>query len=331
MTEHSNHGPAMTQYLLGSLPEAEAERLDELSIIDPEFAAALSVAERDLIDSYVHGELEGSALAQFRSHYLASPLRRERVEFAEALQIFVEKNSAAVVESDRTDRNAKHDRVRWFPALSLFKQRWAWQWSLAAATVLLLIAAGWLGIENLRLRQHALQAEARRTELLQREQALEKEVAAQHTANSDSEQELARLRGERERLDQELAKAKSGGTVEPARSEATVALVLAPPLRGTAQIPNVSLRSGTGFVSIQLQLEAADYPAYRIALIDPAGSHTLWRSGDLKARGKSSAKVIGVKFGAALLKRQNYILRVTGIPESGGAEIVSDYAFRVSR
>jgi hypothetical protein len=46
----------MRQYLLGSLPGDEAERLDELSVTDEAFAEALSVAERDLIDAYVQGE-----------------------------------------------------------------------------------------------------------------------------------------------------------------------------------------------------------------------------------------------------------------------------------
>jgi len=55
----------ITDYLLGALPEAETERLDELSLTDDDFIRRLKVAENDLVDAYVKGELSGGALAQF--------------------------------------------------------------------------------------------------------------------------------------------------------------------------------------------------------------------------------------------------------------------------
>lgn len=81
----------ITQYLLGSLPEAEIERLDQLSITDDEFAEALRAAEHDLVDAYAKGELVGAPLEQFESLYQASPARRERVRFAQALQATAER------------------------------------------------------------------------------------------------------------------------------------------------------------------------------------------------------------------------------------------------
>ncbi len=51
---------AITQYLLGALPEEEAERLDELSFTSDEFAEALRAAEKDLVDAYLQGELTGT-------------------------------------------------------------------------------------------------------------------------------------------------------------------------------------------------------------------------------------------------------------------------------
>ncbi|MFN2493080.1 MAG: hypothetical protein ABR501_09385, partial [Pyrinomonadaceae bacterium] len=79
MSKQAYDDQTVTQYLLGSLPEAEAERFDELSFTDDEFADALMAAEKDLVDAYVQGELTGAELEQFKSHYLASPLRREQV------------------------------------------------------------------------------------------------------------------------------------------------------------------------------------------------------------------------------------------------------------
>src|ERR1700737_2971919 len=93
MSNSTDQNQVITQYLLGSLPEGESERLDELSVASQEFAESLSASEKDLIDAYVQGELSGSMLAQFESHYLASPIRRGRVEFAEAFQVFAKKQT----------------------------------------------------------------------------------------------------------------------------------------------------------------------------------------------------------------------------------------------
>jgi hypothetical protein len=76
---------AVIQYLLGSATEEQTELLDRLSVADEDFAARLKAVEDDLVDAYVRGELAGEMLERFRTYYLASPLRREKVKFAETL------------------------------------------------------------------------------------------------------------------------------------------------------------------------------------------------------------------------------------------------------
>src|ERR1700722_18106227 len=78
----------LLRYLLGSLPEEEAERLDELSVVDDAIAWRLSAVENDLVDAYVGGQLSGGDLAEFKKCYLSSPRRLQKLEFAEALSSF---------------------------------------------------------------------------------------------------------------------------------------------------------------------------------------------------------------------------------------------------
>jgi hypothetical protein len=317
---------AIAQYLLGALPESDTERLDELCVTDDEFADALEIAEKDLVDAYVQGELTGADLERFKSHYLTSPLRREKVEFAHAFQVFAEKNAAAQAVKMPDQAREKPKASGGFSLLSFFTApRLAWQWGFAAVALVLLIAGGLLVFQNLRLRQQMTQTQARRDELLQREQNLQKEIQAQRSASSQTEQELARVRDERERLEQELKKRAAQSPDEGN----VVSLILTPPMRGAGQLPTVSIKTGTSVVAMQLQLEAADYSAYRVALIDPANNQTLWRSGNLKPRAKGERKAIGVSFSATLLKPQNYILRVSGLTAGGSTEIISDYPFKV--
>ena len=43
----------LIRYLVGRASEEEAEQLDELSVVDEEFAIRLRAVEHDLVDAYV--------------------------------------------------------------------------------------------------------------------------------------------------------------------------------------------------------------------------------------------------------------------------------------
>src|SRR5262245_30770877 len=86
----------LTRYLLGLLPDEEAQRFDEASIVDDEVAMRLRVVEHDLVDAYVTGTLAGSTLEQFQSQYLASPRRRQYQAFARRFLGAVDRAHASV-------------------------------------------------------------------------------------------------------------------------------------------------------------------------------------------------------------------------------------------
>lgn len=129
----------LVRYLLGSLPEDQTERLDELSVSDDDFVWRLRAAENDLVDAYLHNELSGETLERFRSFYLSSAHRREKVKFAEALL--------------GLGSQEKQILRGWFAAPLTIPR-----WGIAAALVL----AGVLLYENGRLHDQALEAERER-------------------------------------------------------------------------------------------------------------------------------------------------------------------------
>src|SRR5207248_54871 len=208
MSKRTYNNQTINEYLLGSLPEAESERLDELSFTDDEFAEALRAAEKDLVDAYVQGELGGAALERFKSHYLSTPRRRGKVEFAQALRLLSEKETAhaAGVRAEAADDSAaKRKGSGWFSALSVFASaRPALRWGAALAAIALLVAGVWLAFENARLRGQLSQTQARQDALVRREQELQKELEGRREAAAQTEQELASASEERERLEQEL-------------------------------------------------------------------------------------------------------------------------------
>jgi hypothetical protein len=319
MSEAKYNEQTLTDYLLGVLPEAEAERCDELSVSDDAVAAAIGAREKDLVDAFVRGELSGQMLERFTSYYLASPVRRERVAFAQAFQDFAERNRARVQSEGAR-------RPGWFAALTtLLAPRPALQWGLVAGVLIVLLAGGWLFVGNLRLQRQISQSQIRRDELQQREQALQKQLDAQQAANQKAEQELAQVRAERERLDLELKKQAP----QPADQTIIASLILTPGLRGTGQMQTLSLPTNSGRVAFQLNLEPNEFVGYSVVLIDQSNHQTLWHSGKLRAHSGASGKTIGVNLSSVLLKPQTYVLQVSGVSANGSAEVMSDYPFKV--
>ena len=352
MNEKKYSNQAITEYLLGSLPEREAELFDELSIVDDEFAADLNCAENDLVDAYVRGELTGARLETFESRYLASAVRREKVNFAQALQGLAEKVAAQTNEENSAEKTVdlqtKPNQTRngFFSARNIFALPPfpIAQWAFAAAAIALIIVGGWLWVENARLNRQANDIQAKRDELLQREQDLQNQLQTERSANSAAQAELAQTSEERARLEQELERAQTLAqqrAIEQARAPkptpappappklSFASFVLLPPMRGVDnQIQTLAIPAATDYVATQLQLEFADYAGYRVALVEQSGDKNLWQSGKLKAKNKGENKTLNLQFPAHLLKSQIYSLRVSGINPDGKTEVVGDYSFR---
>lgn len=334
----------IVQYLLGSLPEAESERLDELSIADDEFAVALSAAEKDLVDAYVQGELTGAALENFRRYYLASPLRRDRLDFAQAFGVLAESNvnaeDASAGEESPKAPATRQKRPGWFAGRGFFTTpRLAWQWGFAVAAIVFLVAGSWFLAENMRLRRQISQTQVRPGGPGTQEQELQNELERQRQVVANTERELARVREERERLEAKLKQQTTESQVassertanqqRPSTRGSIASFILTPQMRGVQQLPTVSIPAETERVSMQLQLEPNDYSAYQVALIDQTGTRTFWRSRQLKAQATADGKGLSVTLPASLLRSQAYALRVTGIAPGAGSEVVSDYPFRI--
>jgi hypothetical protein len=118
----------LVRYLIGSLDEQDAERFDELSVSDDEFAGRLRTVENDLIDAHARGELSAEMRAGFEAHYLSRPGRMERLRFAEAWA-FRQSRAAS------TNAAAPVRDFRYRPARRIF----VWPLGVAAAIVVVVL------------------------------------------------------------------------------------------------------------------------------------------------------------------------------------------------
>jgi cytoskeletal protein RodZ len=322
MTEQKYGDDLITQYLLGSLSEADTERFDEMSICDDHFADLLRAVENDLVDAYVQGELSGVKLEQFKSHYLAGPMRRAKVDFSQAFHSLVEPKRAETIQGGTLPAAAENEKHRaWFPGLAFpRKRRLALQWSMALAVLILVVIGGWLVFENQRQRQQLAQRQAEQNSVLDREQQSRPTITPADTGTREAEQTRT----------QDQTNKPEPPREQPQSSSSSIAsFVLTPQMRGAGQLQAISIPPETGYVSMRLELEPNDFPAFRVALLDRSNDQTLWRSGQLKARVRSNVKTLDISFSARLLTPKVYVLRVTGVKGAGVSEIIGDYPFRV--
>jgi hypothetical protein len=300
-------------YLFGRLPQAEIERLDELSVTDDEFAARLDTVENDLVDAYVRGDLSASSREEFQTLYLSTVKRREKVTFAESLYSLEGKHAGqATVQATSS---------WWFGLFTL--PRLALAGGLA-----MLLAISFLMVDNLHLRNGMSQAKMDRELLQQRERDLLSRLDDERASGAKTAKELEQVRQSLASLESNSA-AKSSAAGLLASPLRVAAFVLSPQLRGAAKMPDLSLPQGTTRVDLLLDLESDDFPRYRVMLKNSGSDRVLWRSGRLQSVTKGQASTLSIGLPVNLLKPGVYQLEVTGTPASGGVEFVSSYVFRI--
>lgn len=307
--EPSRSDKQLIDYLLGLLPEDEADRLDEASIADDAFAARLRDVENDLVDAYIVGALSQARRTEFEAFYLASPRRREKVEFARRFLTAVDRTAASAAPAPVAVRPRRYIRC--------------WQ----AAAAVLLVACGALMFQNLRLRTAMNDATQKLASSAQREQTATRELEEARAVVVQPP--VVSAPANPATLEKGPSPVARGGDSAPAR--VPVAIVLLPQTRSVGPLPTVAVARGADRVAFELRIEMNDFDRYEVALKDPITNRTLWRSGKLSASSHDGAFAVRVGLPARLLDKQRYVFELSGIAETGQVEVSGNYLFQVDR
>src|SRR5262245_59841703 len=177
--------PRFIRYLVGDLPDAEQAELERQYFDDPAVVDRLSQTESRLLDDYARGQLPEDLRERVARRYLAHPVRRERLKFAEALAASLDDVEFAPLQLEPTP-------PPWHRAWSGGAGRGA-QGVAALAVVVLSVTAGWLYVERTRLKDTVSRAQAALATQEQRERELAQQLTAERV-RADS------LVAERDRL-----------------------------------------------------------------------------------------------------------------------------------
>jgi len=295
----------LEDYLLGLLPEAEAEQLDELSITDEEFAWQLRAAEDDLVDAYVRDGLPATTRARFEEYYLASARHRERVTFARNLARTIDRavdRSAAMAPSHTSPTPAPaHETVR-----PVARSQTAW-WLMAAAAAVVVAFGAMLMRTGLLRPSAGTPAPTVAATPLARE-------ASSPPATPTSSISAAPARADR---------------TSPAPIVTTEAVVLAPDTRAAGSMITVTVPAGADRIAFDLRLETNDFPRYQATLKDPGTDRAVWQSGWTTASVKRDSPVVPIAVPARTLKPQHYTFELTGRTDANRTDLVASYVFEV--
>jgi hypothetical protein len=113
MKSNAEEQNAVRHYLLGLLPPAQQQSLEERLLTDASFYEELQIAEDELIDGYLAGELSGREREAFESHFMGAPGRDRQVRFARALIRYVSAHGpeAAEVTAEPSGESAPPARL----------------------------------------------------------------------------------------------------------------------------------------------------------------------------------------------------------------------------
>jgi hypothetical protein len=301
----------MIRYLLGLLSEEENTQFEGEYFADDQVFEELQVAEAELIDSYVRGELSEYQKQQFLSFYLNSAERRQKLEDAECLM-------AALAETPAQKPDGEGARPFWSWAVQASRSvPLSMRLGYAMAAIAVLAFASITVVQNRTLRSEVGRLHTEEAGVLKRNQELEQVVK-----NNAAEREEAK-----------------GPHRDTATPESTQSLIAALSLKadlsrgeGTRTSNELIIPRTARLVMLSLSLDSNEHYPHYVVIVETADGSELVRMDQLTSKiGSNGGKVVEVGIQAEVLGSDAYVVRVLGVTTHGKQENVNDYSFQVAR
>jgi len=314
-------GAVAMRYLLGTLSDSEAARLEERYFSEDLVFDDIETAEDELVDAYVRGNLSAEDRQRFEEKLLSSERLAERVEFA---KLFSKLPSLQFVGHEPA-------RARWWENLFDFSltQNAAIRGAVAAGAFVLV-----LGIPAtfvwLRLRDER-RFNTERAQIEQQRQDLEKRLSDQQSKTNQLATDLKDSQAEEGRLQRQLEATKEELASTNAQPAAPASIFLfANSSRGSGKRDVLTVPSNVSTIRLKLVVDSDDYATYRATIKSPDNRDVLTKSG-LKPRRLGQARTLVLEFPSRLLSSGEYVVSIGGRTPSGTYEPVADYPVRVTR
>jgi hypothetical protein len=301
------------RYLLGDLPEAERLALEQKFFADDETFEQVWATENNLIDRYVRGRLTAVEKDLFEKNYLASPVHRQRLAFAQTLVQAVDSPVQKQVAPSKSQQP-----LSWWAAGSRWFRGNTMQLGMAAMVLLLIVGGIWLFTERARLRDQMNQLENAKVSEQQRTEELEKTINEERLRREELASELERLR-------QEQAKQTTQTPPNQVIPHSVVSLLLSPMLlRSEGEAAPLKITGETKKVHLQLKIQEPEAGNFRVSLRTVEGTQ-IW-NGIASRKGGTTVSVL---IPAGKLSTNDYILTLTASGSTDQSQESGRYFFRI--
>jgi hypothetical protein len=310
------------RYLLGDLPEAEQLALEQEFFAEGEKLEQIWALENQLLDRYVRGGLTPVERNLFEKNYLASPVHRQRLAFAETLVQAADSGK----DERATDFEKPHSVAWWAAFLGSYRGNLV-PWGLAAAMLLLVAGGFWLFAESARLREQLNQLKDEKASEERRTQELETEIARER-------EQRDRLAAELEDLRQKQAELLNRQTLQTPPNQvehhSLASFFLSPlNLRGEGETQQLKIPKETTEVRLQMKIQEPEARNFRVSLRTVEGT-PVWSgsAGKTRAPEKRDA-IIAVRIPVNKFSASEYILTLSAHSGANQPQEIARYFFRV--
>jgi hypothetical protein len=342
-------GSTMKRYLLGDLAEEQCEQLEERLLTEDETFQEILLVEDELVNDYLSGELPAGDRERFSNHFLCTPERHQKLEFASALRRYVSETTAA--ERLVTDNNTRQP-LTWRQSFSTFvrSQNPVMAGSLAAALSVIMVGGPWSIFQITKLQNQISRIRSEQSLQAQNEQDLRRQFAEQLASSNEQADELARKlnKGTVQLTALRNFVAKNRDLVTPkmvslaltsARIRGSEGATLGsqggrlgkgppPPGSSIGNMNKLLIASDSSWVQLKLNLPLEEHAKYRAILQDVRGGDTTVRD-NLTPRLTNMGRAVVFTVPADLFLQADYVVRLIGITAPGEFEDVEEYYFRV--
>ncbi len=314
----------MRRYLLGELSESEQASLEEKYFTDPQFFNQILKTESELVDGYVRGQLSNGVRQRFEQSYAVHPARSERVKFAAALATRLDQIKESVSGAGQPTLP-----ISWWQRLlaSLRGQRPTLRFSIAMATLVVMLGSVWFLAEIRQRRRELAQTQA----ASESQQQIQRELSPQAAEEKRRAEELAAEQHRLQRSPQESPQPTPTQDVSSAPRSVTLVLAVGNVRGGNnGQTPMLIIPSNTAQARLLLNLKENDYPSYQASLQRIAGAEVFSQRGVKPGRAKTGASFI-FTVPARQLASGDYVFTLRGINPNGEVDDLSKSLFRVEK
>lgn len=353
MRRHVEDEQTIRRYLLDDLTPEERRRLEERLLDDgDDFCDQLELAEVELADDYVTGDLSEDERARFKESFLSTPGRYDQLRFTELLRdhFTADEPLKKTVTAEARTPSSWPQRL----ALLLGLGRPAAGFALACGLLLAVAAAALLGLRAWQLGRQLERLQAQQSPAPSGDDSaarLRQQLEEERARRESVAQELSREQERRAGLEQEVVRLREDGRREtganppneraserptPRAPRGPAGTVLALTLisggdRESGERETLVLTPKVATARLRLDIGAGDYRNFRAALQDDEG-RPLVTSGALQPTAASDGgrEIVFDVPARFLASDGDFQVKLGGVTRAGVAEEVGVYYFRVT-